>query len=58
MREYLLQGTCFSLIYTVARETVWIIDIHDQRGRRSAEALRDFTRELRARLESARPDSA
>lgn len=52
VREYLIQGTSFSLIYTVARGCVWIIDIRDQRGQRSAEALRDFTRELRARLGS------
>ena len=51
VREYLLQGTSFSLIYTVARGTIWIIDVHDQRGQRSADALRDFIRELRARLD-------
>ena len=50
VREYLLQGTSFSLLYTVARDTVWIIDIRDQRGRRSAEALRRFLQELRAKL--------
>jgi hypothetical protein len=50
VREYPIQGTSFSLLYTVARDTVWIIDVHDQRGQRSAEALRDFTRQLRARL--------
>jgi hypothetical protein len=49
VREYVLQGTSFSLLYTVARDTVWIIDVRDQRGRRSAEALRAFLRELRAR---------
>ena len=49
VREYLLQGTPFSLLYTLAQDTVWIIDIRDQRGRRSAEALRQFVRELRAR---------
>lgn len=45
--EYLIQGTTFSMLYTVARDTVWIIDIRDQRGLRSAESLRLFTRELR-----------
>jgi hypothetical protein len=49
VREYLLQGTSFSLLYTVARDTVWIIDVRDQRGQRSAEALRRFLAELRAR---------
>ena len=48
VREYLIQGTSFSLLYTVARDTVWIIDIRDQRGRRSAEALRQFLRDARA----------
>jgi hypothetical protein len=50
IREYLLQGTSFSLLYTVARDTVWIIDLRDQRGQRSADALHQFLRELRARL--------
>ena len=50
VREYLLQGTSFSLLYTVARDTIWIIDVRDQRGLRSAEALRQFLRELRAKL--------
>jgi hypothetical protein len=47
VREYPIQGTAFSLLYTVARDTVWIIDVRDQRGQRSAEALRQFLRELR-----------
>jgi len=50
VREYRIQGTAFSLLYTVSRETVWIIDLRDQRGRRSAEALRLHARELRARF--------
>lgn len=49
VREYLIQRTSFSLLYTVARDTVWVIDVRDQRGQRSAEALRQFVRELRAR---------
>jgi len=49
VREYLLHGTSFSLLYTVARDTVWIIDVRDQRGQRSAEALRHFLAELRAK---------
>ena len=49
VREYLIQGTSFSLLYTVAHDTVWIIDIRDQRGQRSAEALQQFLRELRTR---------
>jgi hypothetical protein len=34
----------------VADDTVWIIDVHDQRGHRSAEALRHVTAELRRRI--------
>lgn len=52
VREYLLQGTHFSLLYAVARGTVWIIDVRDQRGQRSAEALRDFLRALQDRTGS------
>ncbi len=49
VRECKIQGTAFSLLYTMARDTVWIIDLRDQRGQRSAEALRLHSRELRAR---------
>ncbi|NKC15527.1 MAG: hypothetical protein GKR94_26025 [Gammaproteobacteria bacterium] len=49
VREYLIDGTTSSLLYTVARDTVWIIDIRDQRGFRNAESLRSCTRELRQR---------
>jgi hypothetical protein len=50
VREYLLQGTSFSLLYTVARDTIWIIDVRDQRGLRSAEAVRQFLQQIRAKL--------
>lgn len=50
VREINIHGSNFSLLYTVARETIWTIDIRDQRGYRSAEALRSFTRELRQRF--------
>ena len=46
-----LQGTAFSFLYTVARDAVWIIDVHDQRGYRSGEALRQFSRELGKRVQ-------
>lgn len=49
VREYKIQGTAFSFLYTVARETIWIIDVRDQRGLRSAEALNAFIAELRKR---------
>lgn len=47
VREFKIRGTAFSILYTVARETVWIIDLRDQRGYRSAEALRLHAQELR-----------
>lgn len=49
VRVYPIQGTPFSFLYTVAADTIWIIDLHDQRGLRSAEALRHFIAELRQR---------
>jgi hypothetical protein len=49
VREQQVLGTPFSLLYTIARDTIWIIDIRDTRGLRSAEALRAFTKELRER---------
>ena len=51
VREWKIAGTAFSLLYAQARGTVWIIDVRDQRGLRSAEALRAFTKELRKRKE-------
>ena len=51
VREYSIPGTAFALLYAVARETVWIIDLRNQRGQRSAGALRRF-------LDSLTPPSA
>lgn len=51
VRAYPIHDTAFSLLYTVAADTIWIIDVHDQRGYRSAEALRHFTAELRNRMQ-------
>ena len=53
VREFKITGTAFSLLYTVARGTVWVIDVRDQRGLRSAEALQAFTAELQAKLNSS-----
>jgi len=49
VRECKLQGTAFSLLYTIARDTIYVIDLRDQRGQRSAAALTLFTQELRVR---------
>ena len=50
VRERHILGTPFALLYTVARDTIWIIDLRDTRGLRSADALSLFARELRIRF--------
>jgi len=45
--EVSIQRTAFSFLYTIRTDTAYIIDVRDQRGYRSAEALRSFDRELR-----------
>ena len=47
VREYHIHGTPFSLLYTYTKGTVWIIDLRDQRGNRSAQALRAFIANIR-----------
>ncbi len=47
VREHKIPGIPFSLLCSIARETVWIIDLRDQRGQRSAEALGRFLDGLR-----------
>lgn len=50
--EVKIQKTAFSFLYTIRGNTVYVIDVRDQRGQRSAEALRAFTQELRQRYEN------
>lgn len=50
--EAKIQKTAFSFLYTIRDQTVYVIDVRDQRGHRSAEALRAFDRELRQRYEN------
>jgi hypothetical protein len=47
MFEKKLSKTAFSLLYTVHDQTIFVIALRDQRGLRSAAALRAFTAELR-----------
>ncbi len=47
VREQKVLRTPFSLLYSVARETVWIIDVRDQRGQRSAETLARYLDAMR-----------
>jgi hypothetical protein len=49
VRELRVSGTPFSLLYSIARESVWIIDLRDHRGQRNAETLRRFLNGLRKR---------
>jgi plasmid stabilization system protein ParE len=49
VREFHIQGTAFAFLYTVSRDCVWIIDVRDTRGNRSAEALREFVSVVRKR---------
>jgi hypothetical protein len=47
VREIQITRSAFSILYTVLNETIFIIDIRDSRGLRSASALRKFTQELK-----------
>ncbi len=39
--------SAFSILFTVRNDTIFVIDIHDQRGMRSAHAIRTHKNELR-----------
>lgn len=41
--------TPFSVLYTIRGKTIYVIDVRDQRGNRSAEALRRFSAKLAAK---------
>ena len=47
VRELNISKTAFSILYTFKMDTIYIIDIRDQRGNRSAEALKKCTTELK-----------
>ena len=47
VRQYPIGNTAFALLYTVKRDTIWIIGVRDTRGRRSADALRVFNDMIR-----------
>lgn len=55
VREKNISGTAFSFLYTVRFDTVFVIDLRDQRGLRSAEALNQFISEVRTRELDDRP---
>jgi len=45
--EYKILGTAFSIIYAQRGEIIYVLDIRDQRGLRSAKMLELFNRSLR-----------
>ncbi len=47
VRQYQIGNTAFALLYTLARETIWIIDVRDTRGRRSADVLCAYNDRIR-----------
>ena len=47
VRELKIRSSAFSILYTYKNDTVYIIDVRDQRGTRSTEALQEFTNELK-----------
>jgi len=51
VRELNISKTAFSILYTFNLDTIYIIDIRDQRGNRSSEALRKYTTELRKKYD-------
>lgn len=44
--EKKINYTAYSFLYTIRNSTIFVIDVRDQRGHRSAEALRYFKIEL------------
>lgn len=49
VREIHITRSAFSILYTFIDETIFVIDIRDSRGLRSADALRKSTQELRSK---------
>ena len=49
--ERSISKTHFSILYAVKDETIYIIDIRDQRGLRSSNALRQYTQYLKKKYE-------
>jgi plasmid stabilization system protein ParE len=45
--ERRISKTHFSILYSVRDETIYIIDIRDQRGLRSQDALKQYTQQIR-----------
>jgi hypothetical protein len=56
VREIHITRSAFSILYTSNDDTIFIIDIRDSRGLRSAAALRKFTQELREKYGLGAPE--
>jgi hypothetical protein len=57
VREIHISRSAFSILYTCIDETLFIIDIRDSRGHRSASATRKFTHELRDKYGHGKSES-
>jgi ParE toxin of type II toxin-antitoxin system, parDE len=55
VREIHITRSAFSILYTCIDDTIFIIDIRDSRGLRSAESLRKFSQELREKYKLGIP---
>jgi hypothetical protein len=55
VRELHITRSAFSILCTCVGDTLFIIDIRDSRGLRSAAALRKFTLELRDKYKLGQP---
>jgi ParE toxin of type II toxin-antitoxin system, parDE len=55
VREIHITRSAFSILYTCIDDTIFIIDIRDSRGLRSAAALRKFVDELRGKYKLGSP---
>ena len=51
VRELKIQKSAFSILYTFKRDIIYIIDIRDRHGTRSADAIREFTDKLKGKYE-------
>ena len=49
VRELHIARSAFSIIYTVTDDTIFIIDIRDSRGLRSAAVLKKYVSDLRSK---------
>lgn len=55
VREIHITRSAFSILYTCIDDTIFVIDIRDSRGLRSASALRKFAAELREKYKLGNP---